>query len=608
MERDTLRIEDYGLIGNLETCALVGKNGSVDWLCLPSLESPSVFAALLDPERGGRCIVTPRARFASLQRYLPGTNILVTHFETASGQAALTDFMPVVTAPARPAALLRKLECRRGWMEFCVRFAPRFDYARRRAELRPTAQGVEARAGEEALHLGTDIALAVEGDAAQAFFRLETGRPVWFQVQYGQAALPPLDQAQSRLEETRRFWEAWMEAPCDGDCRIEERWLALTRRSGLVLKLLTASVSGAVAAAPTTSLPEEIGGSRNWDYRFAWIRDSSFTAQALYHLGHRDEVLGFRRWIEKIVKTETPDSLKVLYPRLDAVDTRERTLDNLAGYEGSKPVRVGNNATRQNQIDIHGELVSAIYETARYGHDVDPELWEALRGLVDHVERAWQDKDAGMWEVRVAPSHHVSSKLMCWVALDRALRIVQEKGFAAPVERWRATAAAIRRAILERGFNARLGSFVQSFDAEDLDASSLLIPLLGFLPPTDERVRGTIKAVMDRLMVADGLVLRYDNDDGLTGREGAFAACGFWLVQALALGGQVDRAEEIFERLVGHASPLGLFSEEIHRENGRLLGNYPQAFSHVGCINAALYLATAKGIRVRQPLPMGVAG
>ncbi|MFO0754579.1 MAG: glycoside hydrolase family 15 protein, partial [Thermodesulfovibrionales bacterium] len=408
------------------------------------------------------------------------------------------------------------------------------------------------------------------------------------------------------LDRTGAFWRNWAH-DCDSpDCLFAGPWHDLVVRSGLILKMLTNADNGAIAAAATTSLPEVIGGVRNWDYRFAWIRDSALTVQALYHLGHDQEAEHFRAWINGIVDAaHDSGKLRILYPLRGGDTVPEQILENLSGYKDSGPVRIGNKASDQRQLDIYGELLNTLYETTRYGRDVPKSRWHVVKGIVEHVCATWDEKDSGIWEARSEPKEYTYSKLMCWVAVDRGIKIALQKGFEAPLDTWHAAANAIRKDILNRGFSKRLNSFVRSFDTEDLDAASLQIPFTGFLPFSDERVQGTIDAVIRHLTAGEGLVLRYRAEDGLPGAEGSFALCSLWLVKALSLSGRNEEAEKLFTKILDYMSPLGLISEEIDPATGMLLGNMPQAFSHTGIINAALHIGIGRGKSHRGPEPMG---
>ncbi len=602
-------LEDYGVIGNLETCALVGRDGSIDWLCLPFLESPSVFAALLDAERGGHFWIRPASKYTTNQSYLPDTNILQTTFSTALGIVRITDFMPIEGSKGSQTVrtLFRKIEGIKGQVELGVSFQPRFDYARKIRDLEYTRNGLLSRGKSETLLLQAPIRLAIDHQEAKGQIHLQNDQTVWFVLLYNhQKPYRPAD-CEKQLKKVRRSWRSWTHRCMRASCVLKGPWHDLVVRSGLVLKLLANPETGAIAAAPTTSLPETIGGVRNWDYRHAWIRDASFTVQALFHLGHKRESRDFRRWNHHIIEqAKDPSRIRVLYGLHGEGHLRERVLENLSGYRGSSPVRIGNGAVKQRQLDIYGELVNALYETTRYGEEVSRPSWPMIRKIINFVCQVWNKKDSGIWEIRGGPRHFVYSKLMCWVAMDKGIKIARLKGFKAPLTKWEKTKEEIRQAILQRGFNKKINSFVQSFGSETLDATSLLIPFVEFLPFDDPRVQGTIHATLNRLVNSDGMVLRYEGEDGLPGTEGAFLLCSFWLVKTLALSGKVEKAEELFLKILNFIGPLGLLAEEIDRKTGKQLGNFPQAFSHIGLINAALYLGIAKGRKHKGPKPIGV--
>ncbi len=603
-------LEQYGIIGNLETCALCGSDGSIDWLCFPYLESPSIFAALLDIEKGGHFRIRPSSSFTSVQLYKENTNILMTGFTCLSGRAAVTDFMPVQTGGTStvPRALFRKVECTAGSVAFELSFQPRVNYARAIPRFTPGPGGITALWGTEELFLQSAVPLSIDEAGAQGSFVLRAGEQAWFILSYNDRDIRTTNRCGQVLADTTAFWKGWAQECIHAECAFEEPWHDLLIRSGLILKLLTNPETGAIAAAATTSIPEQVGGVRNWDYRYAWIRDSSFTVQALYHLGYEKEAQDFKQWIFTIVKqAQDPSDMLILYGLHGETDLAEYQLDHLAGYKDSKPVRIGNGAARQKQLDIYGEMLNAVYEITRYGEAFSKNDWTFAREIVSFVARVWDTEDSGIWEVRGGPRHFVYSKLMCCVALDRGIRIAEENAFEAPVCEWKETEKTIRQAIIEHGFNQKRNSFVQSFGSGVLDASTLLIPLMGFLPPDNPMVKGTIDAVMNDLLMDNGLVRRYESPDGLPGSEGAFLLCSFWLVKALAVSNRTEEAQRIFHKLLHYASPLGIFSEEIDPQTGRQIGNVPQAFSHIGFVNSALYLGIAKGRKHRGPRPVGLA-
>ena len=588
-------LEEYGLVGNLETCALIDADGSVDWCPLPHLESSSVFSRILDAEDGGHFSVRPDASYESTQQYLDRTNVLRTDFQTGMGTMSVTDFMPVTEdGDARTRALYRKVDCDSGTVDVDVAFEPRFDYARASTALTVRNDGLLAAGGDDTAFLSTSLSFDVNEDGATATATMESGDTEWFVLCYGDE---PVDPATGRrlLDETVDYWRGWAHTCSESGCVFGGPWHDLVVRSGLTLKLLTHGETGAIAAAPTTSLPESIGGVRNWDYRYNWIRDAAFTIQGLSNLHHTEEAIEYFDWFLDLCRVDSPDEIQPLYGLHGNPDLEERELDHLAGYRDSSPVRIGNGAITQRQLDIYGELVLAIYETTR-DEGLREDDWDSIRDIVDYVCDVWSETDEGIWEVRGEPRHFVFSKVMCWVALDRGIAMATEDDFDAPLDRWRAVRDEIKATVLERGYDDDLGAFVQAFgDTETLDATALLIPVVGFLPFDDERVLGTIDVIQQQLTTEDGLVYRYDGEDGLPGEEGAFVLCTFWLVDALALTGRVEEAKATFRTVLDYVSPLGLLAEEISYEEGLQLGNFPQAFSHIGLINSALYIGRVSG-------------
>jgi GH15 family glucan-1,4-alpha-glucosidase len=602
-------LEDYGIIGNMDTCALVGKDGSIDWLCFPHLESPSVFAALLDTEKGGSCWLRPETRYDSRQSYDGDTNILQTWFTTPLGDALITDFMPVegIEEIASVSTVFRKVECLKGSVRMVVGSKPRFNYARAVPDAEPANGGLIFRVQDEFLYFQSPAPLFLHDGGATGSFSLAEGETAWFTLQHNHLDTGQAKDYERVLTGVRDYWLGWAHICDSNTCVIEKQWHSLAVRSALTLKLLTNPDSGAIAAAATMSLPEKIGGTRNWDYRYAWIRDASFTDQALFHLGHAEEARKFRNWLMRVFEEGgDPSEIMPMYPLHAGEDLEERVLDHLSGYEGSRPVRVGNAAAKQKQLDIFGEIMNAMYDTSRHGEDISEERWPVFRKIIDYVRSAWNTADSGIWEMRGEPRHYVYSKLMCWVALDRGIKIAEAKAFDAPMKDWEETRKKIKQAIIERGFNKKLDSFVQSFDSEIIDATGLLIASMGLLQHNDPMVLGTIDAVMKKLTTEKGLVCRYEGDDGLRAGEGYFFLCSFWLIKALALSERTEEAEKIFSNVIRYISPLGLLSEEVDPESGRLIGNFPQAFSHVGVINSALYLGISKGRQLEGPPLLGI--
>jgi GH15 family glucan-1,4-alpha-glucosidase len=600
-------IESYGIIGDMRTAALVGSDGSLDWLCFPFFDSPSVFAALLDDANGGRFAIGPTGEeFRTKQLYWPDSNVLVTRFLARSGVAEIIDYMPVgAQAEAyERRCLIRRVASVRGTMSFRVRCSPAFDFARMAHCVEPTEGGVWFRSPSLDLALGSDVPLSVDGGSVGADFSLIQGEEVTFVL--GDAAPNAIDLrcASDRqcdlLAGTVDYWHRWLSR-----CSYRGRWREMVHRSALVLKLLTFEPTGAIVAAPTCSLPEEIGGTRNWDYRYTWIRDAAFTLYALLRIGFTDEAANFIKFLAtKCHKTNPDGSMPILYSIDGRLPVTEVRLDNLEGYRRSAPVRVGNDAVGQLQLDVYGELLDAVYLYNKYGEPISYDFWVALRGIVDWVCDNWRQMDEGIWESRGGRRHWVYSKLMCWVALDRALRLVDKRSFPADRDRWMRVRDEMYEEIISRGWNAELGMFVQSYDSETLDASALMMPLVFFVSPSDPKMLQTIDAINrppeDGGLVSDNLVYRYNllaSPDGLPGEEGTFNICTFWLVEALTRAGstdssRLDAARVMFDRMLGYANHLGLFAEQISR-SGEALGNFPQAFTHLALISAAFNLDRA---------------
>jgi GH15 family glucan-1,4-alpha-glucosidase len=606
-------ISDYALIGNRHTCALVARDGSIDWCCLPHLDSPSVFAALLDARRGGRWRIAPAGEAEVTRAYLGPSAALRTEFRGAGGVLRLTDFLPIRDGGAGRQSesshcIVRHVRCVEGETEVEVEWTPRPNYAREDVVLSREGRVVVARSPRYELALAgfpDDVPLSLEGASVRARVRLRAGEGFNLACAWGGADPDPVAwTAEHHLEDALRWWEAWA-----GSCRVPpgaEPWRELILRSGMVLKLLTNEGSGAIAAAPTTSLPEEIGGVRNWDYRFCWVRDSSMIARALLALGHAGDARDFLAFLEgAAAQHRDPARIQVMYGLRGETRLTEYTLGHLDGYRDSAPVRIGNAAALQRQLDIYGELLDAARELARIGHPPSAAQWAWLRAVADYVCGIWRGTDRGIWEVRGPERHFTYSKVMCWVALDRALGLAEALGLEADTARWARERERIRAAVLEHGFDPRQGAFTQSFGSPVLDASALLLPIVGFLPPDDPRVGGTVDAVL-RTLTEDGLVFRYpaeETPDGVGGGEGAFGICTFWLAHALALCGRLDEAREVFAGMASRANDVGLFPEEIDPATGGFLGNFPQAFTHVGLIDAARALGVALDCRAAAERP-----
>ena len=605
-------------MGNECSAALVRIDGSIDWCCLPFLDSPSVFGALLDARRGGYFLVHPTTPATDRsQRYVDDTNVLVTVFETDGGRLEVWDYMPAGgrvaqadPAPAEP-SIYRHVRCAGGWVEVEAVWVPRLDYGRGKTHVERSADGFLAHGYGGVLGIA-----GLEGGSVQSSdsdsgpvvverFHLEAGeervlRTTW-DDRHPQANPK---EARVRLESTIREWRSWVErAELEEGRAWAGAWQKEVVRSELLLKLMTQPRSGALAAAPTTSLPETIGGVRNWDYRFAWIRDSAQIAQAFFAVGHPEHVDAFIRWAEKVASMSDVTSgsaIPILHPLRPDARVGEVKLDHLEGYRGSRPVRVGNAAADQVQLDVYGELLNAVSERVRLSEKFDPQAGPFLSEIADAACRKWRLPDFGIWEMKNGPSHQVYSKAMVWTALHRALWLEEEGYLQGAVETWRSTMERIREEVLRFGYDEELGSFVQRYGAQDLDAANLLLPMMEFLPPDDPRVQSTIDRTLERLTVND-LVYRYRTYDGLPGEEGCFVLATFWLVDALALSDRLDEANRVFESLLGRVNHLGLLSEQIDPYSGEFLGNFPQAYSHLGLINSTLYLGMKEG----RDLPVG---
>jgi GH15 family glucan-1,4-alpha-glucosidase len=590
-------IGDYALIGDGRSAALVSRDGSLDWLCWPRFDSPSIFAALLDTERGGRFRVRPTGAFRSERRYLPDTNVLETVFHTPSGTVALRDLMPVASEEDKRATLtpkhevLRELKGLAGHVEIEVVYTPRPDYGRKHPEL--TSRGAfglwcELPTGALALHTDLPLQRTPDGHGAYGVATIAAGERKHLSLVFSGDApgvIPLLDDAaRDRVERSIRWWRDWTNrGTYDGPYR------DAVMRSALVLKLMTYAPSGAVVAAPTTSLPEELGGVRNWDYRYCWLRDASLTLRALFDLGYVEEAEAYLSWILHATRLTWPE-LQVLYDVFGEANLPEWELSHLSGYANSRPVRVGNDAHGQLQLDVYGEVIDAVtYFVARGGH-VDRDTAHMLSGLGETVCRRWREPDEGIWEGRAGRFHHTHSKVLCWVALDRLITLHDTGRLRIDRDQFRTERDAIRTAIETRGYNPRLDSYTRLFDGDDLDASLLTLPLYGYHEGTHPRMRATCQRIHECL-ARDGLVYRYQTDDGLPPGEGAFGICSFWAVECRAKSGDVAGATETFARLLACANDVGLFGEEIDPETGAVLGNFPQAFTHVGLIGAALTLA-----------------
>jgi GH15 family glucan-1,4-alpha-glucosidase len=600
-------IGDYAIIGDCRSAALISRAGAVDWLCWPRFDSPSLFAALLDRDAGGRFVVRPTGRCTSSRRYVGPTNVLETTFRCETGTLRLLDLMPVASEESKRRTLrperqiLRVLECVAGSVEVEVECEPRPDYARRIPRLCNRGPlGIFYEHRGQVLILRSDVPLTLSADRANALGRatLQEGERRTVSLAFCDrepAVAPPVgNEAAEQVGESLAWWERW-----SARCQYEGPYREAVVRSALVLKLLTYAPSGAVVAAASTSLPEKLGGVRNWDYRYCWLRDTSVTLQALFDLGYADEAEAFMSWMLYTTRITRP-KLQILYTVYGESHVPERTLDHLRGFAESRPVRVGNDAHRQLQLDIYGEVLDAAYEFVQRGGRLDRGTRTMLVGFGKAVSRMWREPDESIWETRGGRRQHTYSKVMCWVALERLLQLNADGHLEVPVPQFRATRDAIREEVERRGFNPELGSYVSVLDGDRVDAVLLLLSRYGFVEPTAERMRSTERRIAAELG-HDGLLRRYRGDgDGLPAGEGAFGICSFWGVASAAARGDVDEAVRTFERLLRLANDVGLYAEEIDPETGAALGNFPQAFTHVGLIDAALTLEHHKGGRRRR--------
>lgn len=587
-------IDRHGVIGDLDTVALVGTDGSIDFMCFPYFDSPSIFAATLDHERGGswRIVATlPDARHKQI--YLPDTNLLFTRCLSRPGLGEIADWMDTEPGAHR---VVRRVKTVRGEVTYRMVVAPRFDYGRAEHRVEATSDGAlffPASGATPALRLRSDVPVRVEGRDVVADFTLRAGERARFILELAEDGPSPSESpsyADASFDRTVAFWRGWI-----GRSSYQGRWREMVNRSALTLKLLTSRQHGSLVAAPTFGLPEEVGGERNWDYRYCWIRDGSFTLYGLMRLGFTDEAAAFMRWIEARCAELGPDgSLQIMYGLDGRHELPEETLPHLEGYMGSRPVRIGNGAWDQLQLDIYGELMDSVYLFDKYGQPISHDLWMNLRRLLDWVCRNWRRPDEGIWETRGGPREFLFSRVMCWAALDRGIRLARKRSFPGPIAAWEAERDAIYTDVFESFWSDERQAFVQSKGSRTMDASLLLMPLVKFISPTDPRWISTLRAI-EHDLVDDSLVYRYrnvDTFDGLTGEEGTFCICSFWYTECLARAGEVDKARYYFEKMLGYANHLGLFPEELGPA-GEHLGNFPQAFTHLGLISAAHYLDRA---------------
>jgi len=605
-------IQNYGIIGNMRTAALIGLNGSIDWFCFPHFDSPSVFGAILDDKKGGRFQIAPvREGGTAKQLYWPDTNILITRFLSPDGVGEIQDFMPVSFAglSSWQNQLIRRVKAVRGSLEFRMQCHPAFDYARAPHDIRIHKQGVSFHSSHLSLGLATDIPLVSVREGVEAIFTLQEGQSAIFglrsiQPDEGCGGCPSESEAEELFEGTVEFWHRWL-----SQCTYAGRWREMVYRSALVLKLLTFEPTGAIVAAPTSSLPEMIGGGRNWDYRYTWLRDAAFSLYALLRIGFTREATAVMKWMETLSLDDYGDSPPQIVYGIDGRrDLTEQTLDHLEGYKGSRPVRIGNGAYSQLQLDIYGELLDSLYLYNKHVMPISYDVWSRVRRRLNWLCDHWQLPDEGIWEIRSARRHFVYSKVMCWVAFDRGLRLAEKRSFPAERSRWLDVRDKIYEEVIAKGWSEKRQAFVQHYESESLDASNLIMPLVFFMSPTDPRMLKTIEAInrgsSEGGLVNDGLVYRYDaikGEDGLTGDEGTFNMCTFWLVEALTRAGKTDRkkldeARLLFERMLGYANHLGLYAEQTG-PSGEALGNFPQGFTHIALISAAFNLDRALGLK-----------
>ncbi len=628
-------IDSYGVIGDCHSVVLVASDGSVDWGCLPDFDSPAIFCRLLDAEHGGYFQIAPADRAVpGSQRYLRDSNVLQTKFSSTTGELLLTDFMPVETLSAWQFrelnnntwtredgschCLVRIVECTQGEMPVRMTLKVSPDYASSPCEIAliPDEMGAVISGGHQHVGLGVVGAYRVPsysiyvshemGDKHPCLVveaTLQEGERLLFAVGVGRNVKAAHRLAEQELHlrnfdwelaHTLHCWRTWLEG-----CTYKGPYAEWVKRSALVLKMMTYAPTGAIVAAPTTSLPEDLGGVRNWDYRYTWLRDATFTLYALNVLGFTEEAHAFTHWLRRLSYSNGED-LQIMYGIRGERELFERELTHLNGYCGSRPVRIGNGAADQKQLDVFGEVLDCIHLYRRhgcferYGEKLEGPLWAMMRLLVEHVCSHWQEADSGIWEVREDQRHFVYSKVMCWVALDRGIRAADQLHLEADLTRWRHVRDQIRADILTHGYNTQLGAFMQSYDSTATDASNLLLPLVGFIPPDDPRMRSTVDRIIEQLTDEHGFVYRYRTDDGLPGNDGTFTICTFWLIDNLAMQGRVAEARSLFERLLNYASHLGLFAEEIGPNGTKALGNYPQAFTHIALINSAHNLKKAE--------------
>jgi len=585
------RIEDYALIGDLQTCALVGRDGSIDWLCVPRFDSPACFAALLGTREHGAWKIAPVGEVLSTRRRYRGDSlVLETEFECETGRVRLIDFMPVRTAAVDVFRIVEGVE---GTVPMQMELAIRFDYGSIVPWVRAIDGGIRAIAGRDRLHCRSDVPMSGRDFTTFSDFTISAGQRVTFELTWSESFGPEPERADSvaALAETEAFWSEWA-----SKCTYQGRWRDAVMRSLITLKALTYAPTGGLVAAATTSLPEQLGGVRNWDYRYCWLRDATFSLYALIGGGYTDEAVAWREWLIHCV-AGSPEEMQIMYGIRGERHLLERELDWLPGYEGSSPVRIGNAAYSQRQLDVYGEVMDTLHHTRRLGLPANQDSWRVQLAIMRFLEQAWKEPDEGIWEVRGPRRHFTHSKVMAWVAFDRAATAVEKFGRPGPAARWRVIAEEIRAEVLERGFDRKRNAFVQHYGSKLPDASLLMLPLLGFIDASDPRMVGTVELIR-RELEHEGLIHRYPTKrtvDGLPPGEGTFLLCTFWLADVLSLQGKQEEAEEIFERLLSIRNDVGLLAEQYDPVARRQLGNFPQAFSHTGLINTARNLELRGG-------------
>jgi pentatricopeptide repeat protein len=593
-QKKTLPIEEHGVIGDLYTVALVGTNGSIDWCCLPNFDSAPIFGAILDSELGGEFTLQAQNPVRTNQSYLPETNILLTRFYTHDGLGELEDFMPIQVGQQKEVhEIIRRVRCIRGSVKFDLVCKPRLQFGKQKLTQTVSSPEELRYLGENGYYYGLKIPSKCSFDLASETGTLElhAGEEcslIFYCTQSSDTKTASFESSDvhESFQRTAIFWRSWL-----AKSRYTGRWRERVHRSALTLKLLTFQPTGAIVAAPTTSLPETLGSNRNWDYRYTWIRDASFTTYALMRLGFDSEAKQFLQWLNSRLLEAEPNAdspMQVMYTIHGEQIPSEVEYFELAGYANSRPVRFGNGAATQLQLDIYGEMIDSIYLYHRHNEPVSYEIWCHIRSLADWVAKNWHRKDEGIWEVRSGQQHFVFSKVMCWVALDRSIRMSRHTSLPAPLEEWRHARDAIYEEVMEKGWNQEIGAFTQHYDSTELDASLLLMPLVKFISATDPRMLSTVEAIKNRLS-SDGLVFRYDpkaSPDGFDSNEGSFTMCSFWLIECLSRSGQIEEARLLFERMLSLSNHLGLYAEQIG-VHGEALGNFPQAFTHIALISAA---------------------